>query len=62
MRVMASSVIEAKWSSHVPELDLAINTGMRKGSQYGLTWDMVDFRGRMLNIRGRRTKNPYTSC
>jgi integrase len=48
-------VIEAKWSSPVPELDLAINTGMRKGSQYGLTWDMVDFKGRMLNIP--RTKN-----
>lgn len=48
-------VIEAKWVSHMPELDLAINTGLRKGSQYGLTWDMVDFRGRMLNIP--RTKN-----
>jgi integrase len=40
---------------HVPKLDLAINTGLRKGSQYSLTWDMVDFRGRMLNIH--RTKN-----
>ncbi len=48
-------VIEAKWVSHVPELDLAINTGIRKGSQYSLTWDMVDFKGRMLNIL--RTKN-----
>ena len=48
-------VIEAKWASHVPELDLAIDSGMRKGSQYGLTWDMVDFKGRMLNIP--RTKN-----
>jgi integrase len=48
-------VIEGKWSLHVPELDLAINTGLRKGSQYSLTWDMVDFSGRMLNIP--RTKN-----
>lgn len=48
-------VIEAKWRSHLPELDLAINTGIRKGSQYGLTWDMVDWKGRMLNIP--RTKN-----
>jgi hypothetical protein len=24
------NVIEAKWSSHVPELDLAINGGMRR--------------------------------
>jgi integrase len=37
------------------ELDLAINTGLRKGSQYALAWDMVDFTGRMLNIP--RTKN-----
>jgi integrase len=39
----------------MPEFDLAINTGLRKGSQYSLTWDMVDFMGRMLNIP--RTKN-----
>ena len=48
-------IIEAKWASHMPEFDLAINTGLRKGSQYGLTWDMVDWKGRMLNIP--RTKN-----
>ena len=48
-------VIEARWTSHIPEFELAINTGLRKGSQYNLTWDMVDFRGRMLNIP--RTKN-----
>jgi integrase len=48
-------VIKRKWASHLPELDLAINAGLRKGSQYGLTWDMVDWKGRMLNIQ--RTKN-----
>ncbi len=48
-------VIEAKWPLHLPELDLAINIGLRKGSQYSLAWDMVDFRSRMLNIP--RTKN-----
>jgi integrase len=48
-------VIEAKWASHMPEFDLAINTGLRTGSQYGLSWDMVDWKGRMLNIP--RTKN-----
>ena len=36
-------------------LILAINTGIREGSQYGLTWDMVDWKARMLNIP--RTKN-----
>src|SRR3981081_2736209 len=49
------NVIDAKWPLHVPELGLAINTGIRKGSQYGLTWDMVDWKDRMLNIP--RTKN-----
>jgi integrase len=48
-------VIEAKWPSYVPELDVAINTGIRKGSQYGLSWDMVDWESRMLDIP--RTKN-----
>jgi hypothetical protein len=43
-------VIQAKWPSHVPELDVAINTGIRKGSQYGLTWDMVDWKSRELHI------------
>jgi hypothetical protein len=32
----------ARWAIHPPELDLAINTGSRKGSQYELTWDMVN--------------------
>ena len=48
-------VVQAKWPTHLPELDLAINTGLRKGSQYGLTWDMVDWKARTLNIP--RTKN-----
>jgi integrase len=48
-------VIEAQWVSHMQELDLAINTGLRKGSMYGLTWEMVDWNGRMLDIP--RTKN-----
>ena len=48
-------IIKKKWAKHLPELDLAINTGIRKGSQYGLTWDMVDWRSRELHIP--RTKN-----
>jgi len=48
-------VIERKWSCHLPEFELALNTGVLKGSQYGPTWDMVDWKGRMLNIP--RTKN-----
>jgi integrase len=43
------------------ESELTLNTGVRKvrkGSQYGLTWDMVDWTGRMLNIP--RAKNEET--
>ncbi|HYY72354.1 MAG TPA: tyrosine-type recombinase/integrase [Candidatus Bathyarchaeia archaeon] len=48
-------IVQEKWPNHLPELDLAINTGIRKGSQYGLTWDMVDWKSRELHIP--RTKN-----
>ncbi|MGC1907724.1 MAG: tyrosine-type recombinase/integrase, partial [Candidatus Acidiferrum sp.] len=39
-----------EYMEHLPEFELAINTGLRKGSMYGLTWSMVDWSGRMLNI------------
>ncbi len=48
-------IIQEKWPTHLPKLDLAHNTGIRKGSQYGLTWDMVDWKSRELHIP--RTKN-----
>src|SRR2546425_8840982 len=50
-------LVEAKWRIHVPELDLAINTGLRKGSQYALNWDMVDWKARMLHVPRAETKN-----
>ena len=43
---------------HLPELELAINTGMRMGEQYSMTWDCVDFDQRMLTLP--RTKNGET--
>jgi site-specific recombinase XerD len=39
----------------LPELDLALNTGMRLGEQYGLTWPDVEIERRMLTLR--KTKN-----
>ena len=48
-------VLSAKWPQHVPEFDLAINTGLRKGSMYALTWEMVNLQGCMLHVA--RTKN-----
>src|SRR6266851_6767838 len=43
-------VIQTSWPSHLPEFELGLSTGLRKGSQYALTWEMVDWEGRMLNI------------
>ena len=43
-------VIQTNWASHLPEFELGLSTGLRKGSQYALTWEMVDWEGRMLNI------------
>ncbi len=51
------AVIQHDYPEHMPEFDLAINTGLRKGSQYALTWDMVDWKGRMLNIPRTWTKS-----
>jgi len=48
-------VVQDKRPAHLAELELAINTGLRKGSQYGLTRDMVDWKSRELHIP--RTKN-----
>jgi integrase len=51
------AVIQHDYPAHMPEFELAINTGLRKGSQYNLTWDMVDWNGRMLNIPRTWTKS-----
>ena len=48
-------IVNAKYPWHMPELETAVHTGLRQGSQYGLTWDMVDWQARMLHIP--RTKN-----
>jgi integrase len=40
---------------HLPELDIALGTGMRLSEQYGLTWDAVDFVRR--EVRLGKTKN-----
>ncbi len=45
-----------EWAQHEPELDLALATGLRRGSMYReLAWENVDLLGRTLRIP--RTKN-----
>jgi integrase len=40
---------------HMPELTIAVGTGMRKGEQYGLIWKRVDFNKREVHLA--KTKN-----
>lgn len=45
-----------EWAEHEPEVDLALHTGLRRSSMYiGLTWENVDFMGRVAVIP--KTKN-----
>jgi integrase len=49
------AAIRERYPVHELELDFALNTGLRQGSQYQLTWNMVDWEARVLHIP--RTKN-----
>jgi site-specific recombinase XerD len=51
------AVIEEQFPEHLPELEIALGTGMRLSEQYGLTWESVDFKRR--EVRLPTTKN-YT--
>ena len=40
--------IEKRCPHHMPELDIALHTGMRKGEQYSLEWPQVSFRRKRI--------------
>lgn len=42
--------MQQKFPHHLPELDLALNTGLRLSEQYGLTWADVNFDQKVLTI------------
>src|SRR5689334_4685702 len=48
-------VLLVKYTAHLPEFDLALQTGIGQGAQYNLAWEMVNWDSRMLHIP--RTKN-----
>jgi hypothetical protein len=52
------AVISRDFSEHLPEYELALASGLRMGSMYGLTWKMVDWNGWMLDIPPAKTGNP----
>lgn len=51
-------VLTVRYPQHLPELDIALNTGLRRGEQYSLSWDDVDFATRLLSVS--QTKNGET--
>lgn len=44
------NAIAARFPGHLPEFDLALNTGMRLSEQYGLTWDRINLVRKMLTV------------
>jgi site-specific recombinase XerD len=56
--VRLRAAIEAVCPEHVSELDLALNTGLRLGEMYGLTWENVNVSRRVVTIP--RSKNGET--
>jgi integrase len=47
--------IQTEFPEHMADLDIALNTGMRKSEQYGLNWKDVDLEARRVTLR--ETKN-----
>jgi integrase len=45
------AVMTAKWPEHLPELDLALHTGLRRGEMYGLGWQDVNLAQRFVRVQ-----------
>lgn len=53
--------LDGRYSDHVfPLVLLAVNTGLRRGELFGLTWGDVDFPRRMLRVRADSAKSGKT--
>lgn len=52
-------VIREDCPEHEPELDLALNTGLRQGNQYGLKWEDVDLDARQITIARAKNGRPF---
>ncbi len=49
------AVVSESWHQHLPELDIAIHTGLRQGEQYSMEWRNVNFERQIATIPA--TKN-----
>ncbi|MGA3316414.1 MAG: site-specific integrase [Candidatus Korobacteraceae bacterium] len=52
------AILASRHPEHLPELDIALNTGIRRGEQYSLMWKDVDFGTKLLAVS--QTKNGET--
>jgi len=52
------AVILKHYSQHMPEFEIALNTGMRPSEQYGLFWNRVDLTRKLITIP--KSKNGKT--
>lgn len=52
------AVIREEFPAHEEEFLIALNTGMRRGEQYGLAWDSVNFERKMVTVL--KSKNGET--
>lgn len=53
------AVIRADCPEHEPELDIALYTGLRQGSQYRLRWEDVDLERRQIVIVRAKNGRPH---
>jgi len=53
--VRLRAIVNDQYFCHIPELDLALNTGLRLSEMYGLTWENVNVPRRVLTVP--RSKN-----
>jgi integrase len=49
------AVLQNDCDWHMPEFEIALNTGMRPSEQYGLTWDKIDLDRRQITILRSKT-------
>lgn len=54
------AVVREHWPEHEPELDIALHTGLRRGSMYRLEWADVDFEhGLVREAKPKKGKSRY---
>ena len=53
-------LMQAKYPEHIPELDLALNTGLRRTDMYErLTWEQVNLDLRLATILRSKNDDPH---